>query len=327
MYTEKATQTDSTRPTGRFAPSPTGRMHLGNVFSALMSWLSVKSRGGQWILRIEDLDPQRSKPEYARQIEDDLLWLGLTWDAGGTASGEYVQSNRSAYYQREFDKLQSLGLLYPCYCSRTDIMATQAPHESDGRVIYRGTCRPDGSEEKEMWLKQRAAACPHAPSVRICVPDETISFTDGHYGLQSTNLTRQCGDFIIRRADGAWAYQLAVVTDDALMHVTEVVRGRDLLLSVAQQLFLYRTLGYPVPSFCHLPLLCNESGQRLSKRDASMHLGVLREKYSAQQLIGLLAHCAGLIDRPAPLSAEELLPYFDWNKIPTDDITIRTDAI
>ncbi|MBO6012925.1 MAG: tRNA glutamyl-Q(34) synthetase GluQRS [Bacteroidales bacterium] len=308
--------------TGRFAPSPTGRMHLGNVYSALLSWLSARSQGGNWLLRIEDLDPQRSHREFAEQLEDDLRWLGLTWDMGGTHDPLYVQSRRGHFYEEHLELLQQKGLTYPCYCSRADIMATQAPHESDGRVVYRGTCRPDGTPEKAEWLRRRALACPHAPATRLRVPDCDIRFTDLHYGAQSFNLARQCGDFILRRADGAWAYQLAVVVDDALMHVTEVVRGRDLLQSVPQQLYLYETLGYEAPRFGHLPLLCNTAGQRLSKRDQSLHMGILRQSFRAEEIIGRLAHHAGLIDRCEPVSAAELIPLFRWDKLPMDDIII-----
>ncbi len=309
--------------TGRFAPSPSGRMHLGNVYSALISWLSAKSQGGAWILRIEDLDPQRCRREYAVQLEDDLRWLGLTWDAGGIGQPDYVQSHRGDIYAEHLERLRAIGLTYPCYCSRADILATQAPHESDGRVVYRGTCRPDGTVEKAEWLANRAASCPHAPAIRLRVPDREIRFTDGHYGEQAVNLAHECGDFILRRADGAWAYQLAVVVDDALMGVTEVVRGRDLLLSVPQQLYLYEVLGYSAPRFAHLPLLCNEQGQRLCKRDKSLDMGVLRQQFSAEEIIGHIAHIAGLTDREEKVSANDLLPHFHWDAIPREDVRIE----
>ena len=155
------------------------------------------------------------------------------------------------------------------------------------------------------------------------VPDRDIHFLDHHYGPQCVNLAHTCGDFILRRADGAWAYQLAVVVDDALMGVTEVVRGRDLLLSVPQQLYLYELLGFTAPEFTHIPLLCSAQGQRLCKRDQSLHMGILRSQYSAPQILGQIAHYAGLIDRPDPISATELIPLFDWKKIPTEDILVK----
>ena len=280
-------------------------MHLGNVFAALLSWLSARSRGGRWLLRIEDLDPGRSRQAYADLLMDDLEWLGLTWD------GEPVyQSQRSDIYNDYFLKLQRQGLTYPCYCTRADLLATQAPHESDGRVVYPGTCR------------QRPAQDGPA-AVRLMVPDETVTFTDGHYGTQSVNLARQVGDFIIRRRDGAWAYQLAVVVDDALMGVTEVVRGRDLLLSSPQQIFVARLLGLSSPVFAHFPLLCNTSGQRLSKRDRSLDMEALRSQHQPADIIGMLARVAGLTSESGPLTPDELLPLFSWPKIPTNDITIN----
>ncbi|MDE7388158.1 MAG: tRNA glutamyl-Q(34) synthetase GluQRS, partial [Muribaculaceae bacterium] len=216
---------------GRFAPSPSGRMHLGNIVTALASWLSARTQGGGWILRIEDLDPQRSRRSHSELIEDDLRWLGLDWDEGGLDDrgphGPYSQSRRGEFYAEALGRLMASGLVYPCTCTRADIMATQAPHQSDGRIIYPGTCR------KNIGRQQDSA------SLRIVVPDREISFTDGTYGLQRVNLATHCGDFILRRADGAWAYQLAVVVDDALMGVTEIMRGSDLLLSSAQQIYLY----------------------------------------------------------------------------------------
>ena len=300
---------------GRFAPSPSGRMHLGNVYAAMLSWLSAKSRGGTWLLRIEDLDPQRCKREYALQLEDDLRWLGMDWDEGGTENrgnlGPYSQSERSYIYKVYLDKLKAKGLTYPCVCTRADILATQAPHESDGRVVYKGTCRP-----------VRLGGCCEcdysdvSSATRLFVPDKEITFVDGHYGEQNVNLATNCGDFILQRKDGAWAYQLAVVVDDALMGVTEVVRGRDLLLSVPQQLYLYDVLGFEAPKFWHLPLLCNEVGQRLSKRDKSLDMGVIREKYTAEEVIGWLACQAGITDKAEAVSLEELLPLFSWEKVP-----------
>ena len=275
-------------PVGRFAPSPSGRMHLGNVFTAYWSWRSVKERGGKWILRIEDLDPQRSKIEYARQIEDDLAWLGLDWDEGGLENkgpnGPYSQSLRGDIYESQLERLSQMGLTFPCRCRRADILATQAPHQSDGRVIYAGTCRPKPGHKSEI----NPAGC----STRIVVPDRTIEFTDRFCGRQSVNLADECGDFILRRADGAWAYQLAVVVDDALMGVTEVVRGHDLLLSSAQQIYLYELLGFAVPEFAHLPLIRNEQGVRLSKRDASMGMDALRRSHTPSTLRELLEELA-----------------------------------
>lgn len=297
---------------GRYAPSPSGRMHLGNIFSALISWLSARSAGARWILRIEDLDPQRSKKEYAQIIEDDLHWLGLEWDEGGLngigTHGPYCQSLRHRSYAAALEKLKNQGITYPCFCSRADIMASQAPHQSDGRIVYAGTCRPQ-LPFRGPWPEKKHA-------VRIAVPKNNISFTDIVYGPQTVDLPEHCGDFVLQRADGAWAYQLAVVVDDADMEIGQVVRGSDLLLSSAQQIFLYQSLGLPVPQFGHVPLLCNGAGRRLSKRDGSLSMETLRREMPAQNIIGRLAYIAGLTATPAPAQPCDLIELFDWNKIP-----------
>ena len=302
---------------GRFAPSPTGRMHLGNVYAALLSWLSAKSKGGEWVLRIEDIDPGRSRQEFADRIMDDLEWLGLTWDGEVT-----YQSKRQDIYEHYFELLRKEGLLYPCFCSRADLLATQAPHESDGRVVYKGTCRDLNPADYPQGI---------TPAWRMRVPDETIETTDGHYGAYRVHLPTEIGDFIVRRKDGAFAYQLVVVVDDLTMGITEVVRGRDLLLSTSQQLFLAQTLRYhntekvfPEVSYAHFPLLINEAGQRLSKRDKSLDMGVLREQYSAEEIIGFIAHLAGITPTQHPITPQELLPFFRWEKIPTEDIRVKS---
>lgn len=290
-------------------------MHLGNLFGALLSWLSVKSVGGEWLLRIEDIDPQRSRQEYADLLMDDLEWLGLHWD--GTP---VYQSRRSDIYTYYFRELQTQGLTYPCYCTRADLLATQAPHESDGRVVYPGTCRPKAKTEPASLRRPVTPVSPAAQ--RLMVPDRLVAFTDGHYGLQSVNLAQHVGDYIVRRKDGAWAYQLAVVIDDALMGVTQVVRGRDLLLSSPQQIYLAQLLGFTPPQFFHFPLLVNGDRQRLSKRDLSLDMSVLRQQYTPQQLIGLLAFLAGLLPQPSPVTPSALLPLFSWQKVPVTDIAI-----
>lgn len=307
---------------GRFAPSPSGRMHLGNVYAALMSWLSAKSKGGKWLLRIEDLDPQRSKTEYARLIEDDLERLGLCWDEGGLEEkgdhGPYCQSERNDVYRRYFEKLADMGLCYPCACRRADIMATQAPHQTDGRIIYSGRCRPAATPPFDK------SADTSGKAVRLYVPDRSINFTDEVYGAQNVNLTEHCGDFVIRRADGAWAYQLAVVVDDALMGVTEVVRANDLLLSTGQQIYLYGLLGFEAPTYIHLPLLSNAEGQRLSKRDHSLAMDQLLHNNRPEEIIGRVAYLAGIISEPLSCRPDELLDVFDIRLImPVESITVE----
>ena len=294
---------------GRFAPSPSGRMHLGNVFSAMLAWLSAKSKGGKIVLRVEDLDPARSKPAFVDAILDDLRWLGLDWDERAED-----QSRRGEVYEAALERLGKMGLLYPCYCSRDQLHAASAPHASDGRIIYAGTCRALSAEQR--------ALRPPTRCLRVRAPEETICFTDGLQGLQSLALQEEWGDFIVRRADGVAAYQLAVVVDDAACGVTEVVRGRDLLSSTPVQLWLYRVLGLTPPSFVHVPMLLSTDGRRLSKRDRDLDLGELRKAWPPEKVIGLLAWRCGLIDRWEPLSPRELAADFDWNRVRRDDIVM-----
>ena len=298
---------------GRYAPSPSGRMHLGNLMCCLLAWLSAKSKGGQVLLRIEDLDTLRCPRVYADAIVDDLAWLGLAAD-GPTPT--VYQSERSEIYQQYYDILLKKGLVYPCFCSRSQLHAASAPHRSDGQVVYAGTCR--GLSDAEVARRSLT----RAPAFRVRVPDEEIAFTDGHLGRYAENLARDCGDFYLRRADGVFAYQLAVVVDDALMGVTEVVRGSDLLSSTPRQLWLYRELGLTAPQFYHLPLLLAPDGRRLSKRDGDQSLENLRARYTPQEVIGKLAYVCGLQDTPAPVSPQELVPGFSWDKVPKQDILL-----
>lgn len=298
---------------GRFAPSPTGRMHLGNVCAALLSWLSVKMKGGKWILRIEDIDPQRSRREYALQIEDDLRWLGLNWDEGGYdaegPSGPYRQSLRTDLYSETLGRLWQTGLVYDCRCTRAELHASSAPHQSDGRVIYGGRCRPEGLDR--IWregVRDSHRAMPDLKgAARIFAPDVNVEFNDLICGRQRFNLSRDCGDFILRRRDGAWAYQLAVVADDLAMGITEVVRGEDLLLSAAQQIYLMNLLGGKIPEYAHFPLLRNSRGERLSKRDGAMSMEELRKRHTPGSLIGEVAFQTGLIPSPEHITPGELL--------------------
>lgn len=294
---------------GRFAPSPSGRMHLGNVFSALMAWLSVRSAGGTMVLRIEDLDPDRCRPEYAEQLKDDLRWLGLDWDVEQTP-----QSRRTEVYRERFERLREMGLVYPCYCSRGELHAASAPHASDGNVIYAGTCRDLTEEER--------AAKTRRPAWRLIVPDEEFAFHDGLQGEYRENLARECGDFIIRRSDGVYAYQLAVVTDDAESGVTQIVRGRDLLSSTPRQIYLQRLLGLPTPEYYHVPLLVAPDGRRLSKREHDLDMGALRERCTPEALLGCLAQLSGLRPTAEPVTAGELAAVFSWNFAAKENITI-----
>ena len=291
----------------------------GNLACSLLAWLSAKSQGGSIVLRIEDLDAERCPRIYAQQLEQDLAWLGLFWDEGGSSggpNGPYYQSECGDIYTASYKKLQEKGLVYPCFCSRAQLHAASAPHTSDGNVIYPGTCRDLTPEQIAEKSKTKA------PAYRVRVPDEVIRFTDGCMGPHSENLLRDCGDFYLRRGDGVFAYQLAVVVDDARMGVTEVVRGADLLSSTARQLYLYRLLGLPAPRFAHCPLLLAPDGRRLSKRDGDQSLENLREKYTPQEIVGKLAFAYGLQPEPAPRTPESLIKDFAWTKVPKTDICL-----
>lgn len=303
------------QPCGRFAPSPSGRMHLGNVLCALLSWLSARAKGGKYVLRIEDLDAERCPRSYADLIEDDLRWLGLDWDEGGSDGGDsWYQSHRTEIYEKYYALLQQKAEIYPCFCSRAALHAASAPHLSDGRVLYAGTCCRLSPAEIAEKRKQRS------PAARIHVPDETVTFLDGVQGECAEHLPSECGDFILRRSDGVFAYQLAVTVDDGLMGVTEVVRGRDLLDSTARQIWLLRLMGFPPPEYYHIPLLLDCDGKRLSKRDEDLDLGLLRQRFTPEQVVGALAFSSHLTRRPEPVSPRDLIPLFRWDKIPKTDL-------
>ena len=294
-------------PVGRFAPTPSGRMHLGNVFAGLIAWLSVRQRNGSMVLRMEDLDTQRTNAEFAQVLRQDLLWLGLTWDTETPP-----QSQRSAIYDRYFEKLRDLDLLYPCYCTRSQLHNVNAPHQSDGTYVYTGTCRNLTEAER--------AAFDRAPAWRAKVPDETWELNDLAQGHFSQNLQTGCGDFVVRRADGVYVYQLAVTVDDGEAGVTEVVRGMDLLGSAPRQMYLQSLFGFPHPEYGHVPMLLAPDGRRLSKRDRDLDLGELQKHYTPEQIIGALAFSSGLIDQNVAISAQELLPHFSWKKISSEAI-------
>ena len=301
---------------GRFAPSPSGYMHMGNLLAMLLAWLDVRAHGGRILLRMEDLDPVRTSPEYARAIADDLTWLGLDWDEGWPEPS-YQQSSRTALYEEAFYALEEKGLVYPCWCSRAQrLAAANAPHP--GEAVHDPRCQCARLTEAE-----RAArlASDRPPAWKVRTPDRTVTVEDGHYGTYAENLAREGGDFILRRADGIYAYQLAVSVDDMAMGVTHVVRGRDLLSSAPRQAWLIRTLGGTPPAYCHCPLLIDGDG-KLSKRVGSLSTQGLRETYTPQALVGRLAYLAGLLPAPEDITPTELIPLFDWNKVPREDIMI-----
>lgn len=292
--------TDGRPVVGRFAPSPTGRMHAGNIFAALMAWLIAKSQGGRIVLRIEDLDRQRSRREYIDGVQADFELLGLTWDVG-----PYFQQGREEAYRAAYQALEDRGLIYPCFCSRADLHAASAPHRGE-KLVYPGTCR-------SLTLEERARrAAEKDPAVRIIVPHRAYSLIDQIQGPYRQMLDEECGDFLIRRSDGAFAYQLAVVVDDAEQGVTSVVRGMDLLCSTPQQLYLQDLLGLPHPVYAHVPLLVAEKDRRLSKRDHDASLEALLARFGTPEgVIGHIAWLTGIRDEDEPATPEQLLDGFD----------------
>lgn len=298
-------------PTGRFAPTPSGKLHLGNILCAMLAYLSARSQAGRFLLRIEDVDIPRCPRRLAQQAIDDLTWLGFTWD-----EEPVYQSDRGEIYQAALDRLAEGGHTYPCFCTRAQLMSLAAPNLGDTQVIYQRTCAHLSPEE----AAQRALT--RAPATRLRVPNEDISFTDGLFGPQTENLERDCGDFILRRSDGLYGYQLAVVVDDALQGVTEVVRGRDILSATPRQLYLQRLLGCDAPAYVHIPLLVDHEGRRLAKRDKDLDLSTLSQRFTPEDILGMLAFSAGLLDEVRPITLEGLIPRFDWQKVKREDLRL-----
>ena len=290
------------KPVGRFAPTPSGRMHLGNVFAALLAWLSVRSRDGEMVLRMEDLDTQRTSADFAQVLREDLMWLGLDYDRETPA-----QSLRTEAYDEAFRILEEKGLIYPCYCTRSQLHSVNAPHLSDGTYVYPGTCRGLTAQQRSAFGRK--------PAWRVRVPEKVWSFTDRVQGAYSLDLSTECGDMVVRRADGVYVYQLAVTVDDGAAGVTEVTRGMDLLSSAPRQMYLQELLGLPHPAYAHVPMLLAPDGRRLSKRDRDLDLGELRRRVTPEQLIGTLAYAAGIISKLEPVSARELAKGFSWEKV------------
>ncbi len=275
-------------------------MHAGNIFAALVAWLVVRKSSGTMVLRIEDLDRERSKQHYIDQVQRDFEQLGLTWD-----KGPYYQHDRDEAYQRAFEKLAEANLLYPCFCTRAELHAQSAPHRGE-KLVYAGTCRNLTKEEIARRTAQRT------PAWRVRVPDNIFAFTDIFQGPYSQNLAHECGDYLVKRSDGAFAYQLAVVVDDAASGITNIVRGVDLITSTPQQLYLQEVLGVAHPSYGHVPLLVAQKDRRLSKRDHDASIDALMESFGdARGVLGRIAYRTGLIDVDEPAWAEELLEVFD----------------
>lgn len=311
---------------GRFAPTPSGLLHIGNALSALAAWLQIRQAGGEFILRIEDIDKPRSRQAYAEQQQDDLLWLGIDWDEGPRVSGPYApydQSKREELYEAALEELQRIGRIYPCYCSRSELASiASAPHglSSEG-AAYPGFCRHLTEEERAEKETKKT------PALRFIMPAEPIEFCDGSSDSPLRLDGDALGDFVVKRADGMYSYQLAVTVDDAAMNITDVLRGADLLDSTPRQLALYEALGKQPPSFTHVPLVVSESGERLSKRDKSLTLASIRESGARpERLVGAIAFMAGWVDRLQPLTARELIPSYRPPR-QTDGPYILTDQL
>ncbi|MFB5190209.1 tRNA glutamyl-Q(34) synthetase GluQRS [Alicyclobacillus fastidiosus] len=300
---------------GRFAPSPTGELHIGNAFTAVMAWLQMRSVGGGFVLRMEDIDEARCRSDYAAQVMEDLRWLGLDWDEGpdvGGAHGPYQQRQRLPEYEAALRQLQGAGQLYPCFCSRAELVqVASAPHDLFAdEPRYSGRCR-------HLTPVERVSRAEHKrPSLRFSVPDREVIVRDLLFGETRVN-PADGGDFIVRRADGVFAYQLAVVVDDAAMAVTDVLRGADLFSSAPRQISLYRALGQEPPTFTHVPLVLDAQGRRLSKRNRSNAVRAMRESgVAAEEIIGVIAYLARLSDSIRPASLSELVERFDLRRLP-----------
>ena len=306
---------------GRYAPSPTGYLHVGNARTALVAWLSARSAKGSLIWRLEDLDGPRVVPGMAEAAEEDLQWLGMDWDEGpvqGGAAGPYVQSQRQSYYEQALKVLFHKGYLFPCSYSRKDIQQlSSAPHEISRSVPYPVSLRPEALEE-DWFVKDEQTVLPDQPyaAIRFKVPDRDVLVRDRLFGVITENVRSTVGDFVLKRKDGMYAYQLAVVVDDIAMGITEVVRGTDLLTSTPRQLLLYEALEAKAPSFAHVPLVKNQQGEKLSKRDQSLTLRSLRERgVQPEHILGYMGFSLGLIETLQAVTMEELLERFSWQAI------------
>ncbi|MDR2055199.1 MAG: tRNA glutamyl-Q(34) synthetase GluQRS [Desulfovibrio sp.] len=315
------------RVCGRLAPSPTGYAHLGNAWAFLLAWLSVRAQNGRLILRVEDIDPQRSKMKFVDALLEDMRWFGLDWDEGPDVAGPaqpYLQSRRKDHYEEALARLGRAGATYPCFCTRGELRnLASAPHVEDIGVSYPGTCRQLGEAQRAaLFGAGRKAA------VRLRCFGEEISFTDALRGEERMRLADCGGDFALRRSDGVVSYQLAVTVDDAAMGITEVVRGRDILHSTPRQIVLQRLLGYATPRYAHIPLLLDSEGGRLAKRHQSLTLRGLRQQgVDARRVVGLLSRMAGLNPREKPVNPGDLLPGFALARLPKHDQLVTEDDV
>lgn len=302
---------------GRIAPSPSGRMHLGNAFSALLAWAQARSQNGSFVLRLENLDERCRPTAHSDGLLEDLAWLGIDWD-----EDPVVQTQRLQAYEDALHAIAEVAELYPCFCTRADLHVAQAPHASDGTVLYPGTCYAMDEETRA----SRAETSRHA--TRLHVPDTTIAFVDQIQGPYEQNLSADCGDFVLRRSDGVYAYQLVCVVDDIFSGVTDIMRGSDLLSSTPRQILLCEMLEAAPPRYAHHPLLLAPDGRRLSKRDGDLEIAALRARgVRSEDLVGHLAFLAGLIDEPEAMSAEETARIFDVSRVKKGDIIVTAQDL
>ena len=296
---------------GRFAPTPSGPLHLGNILCAMLAWLSAKSQNGQILLRIEDVDVPRCPETNTRACLEALEWLGFTWDGS-----VLYQKDRTDVYKETLKKLKTQNLVYPCFCTRAELHPELAPNLGDTQAVYPGTCRtltPEQIREKSRF---------RTPAYRVKVPDRDVTFTDRLQGTITENLARDCGDFVLRRSDGLFGYQLACVTDDIASEVTEVVRGRDILTATPRQIYLYECLGETPPAYVHIPLLTDSQRRRLAKRDKDLGISALSKRFSPEEILGALAFASHLINKAKPVTLNKLILEFDWDRIPKEEIRL-----
>ncbi len=315
---------------GRFAPSPTGRMHVGNARTALLAWLSVRQKNGTFVWRLEDIDTPRVVPGMAEAAAADLQWLGLDWDEGpakGGNYGSYTQSERLPIYEAALQELNNAGYLFPCSYSRKELQnLASAPHGLGVKTAYPLELRPQNLPVD--WFATQQKGLGDAVNIRFKVGPGIRAFTDLVQGRIEQDVQAAVGDFVVKRRDGLFAYQLAVVVDDLAMEISEVVRGEDLLHSTARQLMLIEALGGKPPVYAHVPLIRNAEGEKLSKRDAGLTLRALREAgVRPEQLVGYFAYSLGLINEIIPVTPGALLPYFRWEKIAKKDWVLPADLV
>lgn len=323
MGSSVVSQPDHVR--GRLAPSPTGLVHLGNARTALVTWLSVRRQNGALVWRLEDLDPPREMEGAADAAMRDLRWLGLDWDEGpdvGGPFGPYLQSQRYEMYEHALRRLAAANRLFPCSLSRRDINEiASAPHGAIATPAYPQELRPTSLAAD--WFEQFAHEENPEAALRFIVDDQPVEFDDSVFGRIRDDVASTVGDFVLKRKDGLFAYQLAVVVDDLAMDVTEVVRGVDLLDSSGRQIQLIEALGGRRPTYAHIPLVLNHRGDKLSKRDGGLTLASLREAGVApEQIVGYLAWTLGLIPHLDAVSPAELIPSFDWSRIAKHDLVL-----